>query len=106
MFTIYELCHRVRNGQGLRVIPSPRVIGTAQDSVKELLHVVFSFLELSPSFGAEGLVLRDLIIVVYKVWVYLSTTLNHKAIDRLTHHFPLPLPRPPRPPRLLEPHCL
>ena len=64
------------------------------DSVKELLHVIFSFLELSPSFGAEGLALRDLIIIIYKVWVYLSMTLNHKAIDRSTHHFPLP-PCPP-----------
>jgi len=78
----------------------------AQDSIKELLHVVFSFLELSPSFGAKGLALRDLIIVVYKVWVYLSMTLNHKVIDRSMHCFPLSLSHSPCPPRLLEPHCL
>jgi len=49
-----------------------------QDSVKEFLHAVFFFLILSPGFGAKGLAF---IIVIYKIWVYPSRTLNHKVIE-------------------------
>jgi hypothetical protein len=71
----------VRDGKGLRVVPSPRIIGTAQDSVKEFVHAVFFFLVLPPSFGAGGLAFT---IVIYKIWVYLSRTLNQRSIARHT----------------------
>ena len=53
----------------------------AQDSIKEFIHTIFFFLVLPPNFGAGGLACT---MVIYKIWVYPSRTLNQRLIAQYT----------------------